>query len=77
MALEYKRLSDRILFAFELALEQKDLKIAEHLMDALEQSLNRTDASGKQFTERRDTAPEYEAAMSQYNELKEELGRVN
>jgi len=70
MALEYKRLSDRILFAFELALEQKDLKIAGYLMDALEESLNRTDANGQKFTERRDTAPEYEAAMEEYTDLK-------
>lgn len=70
MALEYKRLSDRILFAFELALEQKDLKISEHLMAALEQSLNRTGPNGQQYTERRDTAPEYAAAREEYEELK-------
>lgn len=72
MALEYKRLSDRILFAFELALEQKDLKIAGHLMQALEESLNRTAPNGQKYTERRDTAPEYEAAMEEYDALKAE-----
>lgn len=71
MALEYKRLSDRILFALELALEQKDLTIADHLKEALDQSLSRS-VGGRQFTERRDTAPEYEAAIAQYDELKAE-----
>jgi len=70
MALEYKRLSDRILFAFELAVEQGDLPIANHLMKALENSITRS-AGGVEFSERRDLAPEYRAAMSQYEELKE------
>lgn len=69
MALEYKRLSDRILFAFELAVEQEDMIIAEHLMKAMETAMTRA-AGGKSFTERREFAPEYEAAISQYEELK-------
>lgn len=69
MALEYKRLSDRILFAFELAIEQEDMTIADHLMKAMENAMTRA-AGGKEFTERREFAPEYEAAMSQYEELK-------
>lgn len=70
MALEYKRLSDRILFAFELAVEQEDMDIAEALMKALDKAITRS-AGGKEFTERRDLAPEYQAALSQYEELKE------
>jgi hypothetical protein len=73
MALEYKRLSDRILFAFELAVEQGDLDIANSLMNALEKAITRS-AGGKEFTERRDLAPEYQAAISQYEELKAEKG---
>jgi hypothetical protein len=69
MALEYKRLSDRILFALELAVEQGDVTIAEHLVSAMEQSITRA-AGGNDFTERRELAPEYEAVLSQYDELK-------
>lgn len=69
MALEYKRLSDRILFAFELAVEQEDLNIANHLMQAMETAITRT-AGGKDFTERRELAPEYQAAITQYEDLK-------
>jgi len=69
MALEYKRLSDRILFAFELAVDQGDLTIADHLMQAMETAMTRS-AGGKDFTERRELAPEYQAAISQYEDLK-------
>ena len=67
MALEYKRLSDRILFAFELP--KGDLKIAEYLMQAMETAMTRA-AGGKDFVERRELAPEYEAAIKQYEDLK-------
>lgn len=73
MALEYKRLSDRILFAFELSVEQEDLEISNALMVALDKAITRS-AGGKDFTERRDLAPEYQAALSQYEELKERKG---
>jgi hypothetical protein len=56
MALEYKRLSDRILFAFELAVEQGDVSIADHLMQAMETAMTRA-AGGKDFVERRELAP--------------------
>ena len=73
MALEYKRLSDRILFAFELAIEQQDIDIADALMKALDKAITRS-AGGKEFSERRDLAPEYQAALSQYEELKSNSG---
>jgi len=69
MALEYKRLSDRILFALELAVEQGDLEISDHLVSAMEQSITRA-TGGKGFTERRELAPEYDAVLSQYDDLK-------
>lgn len=69
MALEYKRLSDRILFALELAIEQDDFGIAENLVHAMEQAITRT-AGGKDFVERREISPEYEAILAQYEELK-------
>ena len=69
MSLEYKRLSDRILFALELAVEQGDLQIADNLVSAMEQSITRA-TGGKTFTERRELAPEYDAVLSQYDDLK-------
>ena len=69
MALEYKRLSDRILFALELAVEQGDLGISENLVAAMEQAITRA-TGGKDFVERRQLSPEYDAVLSQYDELK-------
>ncbi len=56
------RLSDRILYALELALEQEDLQLAETLARALEMSLTRHTGGGD-FVERRDYPPEIESAM--------------
>lgn len=47
------RLSDRILFALELALEQQDLETAEVLTRALEMSMTRKTGGGD-FVERRE-----------------------
>ena len=69
MSLEYKRLSDRILFALELAVEQGDLQIADNLVTAMEQSITRA-TGGKNFQERRELAPEYDAVLAQYDDLK-------
>ena len=71
MTIEYKRLSDRVLFALELAIEQGDLPIAETLMTALEKSVTRK-AGGAGFTERRDLSPEYQVALDQFDALKAE-----
>lgn len=70
MALEYKRLSDRILFALELAVEQGDIQIADDLVSAMEKSITRA-TGGSNFQERRELAPEYDAVLSQYDEMKE------
>lgn len=72
MAMEFKRLSDRILYALQLALEQKDLKIAEHLNDALETSLTRK-TGGRGFVERRDFTAEYDAAMQKLHDLRTKI----
>lgn len=69
MALEFKRLSDRILYALQLALEQKDLAVSEILNHALEESLTRK-AGGKGFVERRDFTAEYEIMHKRLNELR-------
>ena len=69
MALEFKRLSDRILYALQLAIEQKDLAVSEILNKALEESLTRK-AGGKGFVERREFTAEYELVMQKLNSLR-------
>ncbi len=63
------RLSDRILFALELALHQKDLALAEALNHALELSMTRNSGGGE-FIERRDYPREVEEALNQLRGLK-------
>lgn len=63
------RLSDRILSALELSLEQDDLHVSDLLKNALELSMTRNTGGGE-FIERRDYPPEIEAAMDKLLELK-------
>ena len=63
------RLSDRILYAVELALEQHDLELSEALNKALELSMTRNTGGGE-FIERRDYPKEIEIAIAQLRELK-------
>ncbi|MGH1455862.1 MAG: hypothetical protein ACRBDI_03685 [Alphaproteobacteria bacterium] len=72
---EIIRLSDRILSALELALEQDDLKISEILTRALEQAMTRNTGGGE-FIERRDYPPEIESAMSKLYALRDNQGAV-
>lgn len=65
------RLSDRILSALELALEQKDLKIAETLTLAMELAITRNSGGGE-FVERRDYPPEVERAMEKLRTLRKQ-----
>ncbi|HOO82305.1 MAG TPA: hypothetical protein PK513_07380 [Alphaproteobacteria bacterium] len=65
------RLSDRILSALELALEQNDLKISELLTRALEQAMTRNTGGGE-FIERRDYPPEIERAMDKLCSLRDQ-----
>jgi hypothetical protein len=69
------RLSDRILSALELALEQEDLKIAELLTRALELSMTRNTGGGE-FIERRDYPPEIERAMDRLYDLRDKQDAV-
>ncbi|MCC6597597.1 MAG: hypothetical protein IT559_02270 [Alphaproteobacteria bacterium] len=64
------RLSDRILSALELALKQKDVKIAELLSRAMEQAMTRNTGGGE-FIERRDYPPEIERAMDELFALRD------
>lgn len=63
------RLSDRILFALELALEQQDLELSEALNKALEMAMTRNTGGGE-FVERRDYPKEIETALVQLRGLK-------
>ena len=72
---DFIRLSDRILSALELALEQDDLKIAELLTRAMEQSMTRNTGGGE-FIERRDYPPEIEKAMDKLYELRDQSDAV-
>lgn len=69
-SIERLRLSDRILTALELALEQKDLQIAELLNSALELSMTRN-AGGGEFIERRDYPLDVEKAIDELRGLQD------
>lgn len=69
------RLSDRILSALELALEQEDLKISELLTRSLEMAMTRNTGGGE-FIERRDYPPELEKAMDMLNDLRDKQDAV-
>lgn len=69
------RLSDRILSALELALEQNDLKISELLVRALEMSMTRNTGGGE-FVERRDYPPEIEKAMDKLYDLRDQQDAI-
>lgn len=62
------RLSDRILSALNLSLEQEDVKIAQLLTNALELAMTRNSGGGE-FVERRDYPPEIESAMERLGDL--------
>lgn len=63
------RLSDRILFALQLALEQEDAPIARTLTTALEMSMTRSTGGGD-FIERRDYSKDIEDAMERLGKMK-------
>lgn len=72
-ALREVRLSDRILYALELALEQEDVQVADMLTRALEMSMTRNTGGGE-FVERRDYPAEIEEAMRKLHALKARKG---
>jgi hypothetical protein len=63
------RLSDRILYALEMALEQQDLELAECLNNALALSMTRN-AGGGEFFERRDYPKQIEETLDNLRKLK-------
>lgn len=68
------RLSDRILFALELALEQSDLETAEILTRALEMSVTRNSGGGE-FVERREYPKAVDDILQKLRILKATRGR--
>lgn len=66
---KYNRLSDRILDALKLALDQSDRRIAELLTEALEISMTRQ-TKAPDFVERRDYPEELETCMEILNEMR-------
>lgn len=65
------RLSDRVLYAMELALKQEDLEIAEILNKAMDLSMTRNTGGGE-FVERRDYSREIERALEDLRALKKQ-----
>lgn len=65
----FVRLSDRILFALEKALDQNDVTISEMLVRALDMSMTRNTGGGE-FIERRDYPPEIEQAFERLRQLR-------
>ncbi len=63
------RLSDRIVEALKLALDQEDIDVADCLTKALELSITRK-AGGGEFVERRDYPAEIEHALAKLKELR-------
>ena len=64
-----QRLSDRVLSALELAIEQEDTDIADKLVEILEFAMTRK-AGGVSFKERRDYPPEIESALDKLADIK-------
>lgn len=67
----YFRLSDRILFALELAVAQGDVAVADELVKALELSMTRK-TGGDEFEERREYPPEVEEVLANLEKLRTE-----
>lgn len=63
------RLSDRILYALELALKQEDLELSEALNKSLEMAMTRNTGGGE-FVERRDYPRDIEIALEKLRSLK-------
>ncbi len=66
---QYQRLSDLVTQAMRLALDQKDVAIADILSRALEMSLTRN-AGGRDFLERREMSDEVNKALDDLIALK-------
>lgn len=68
MELSERRLGDRIIFALELAVEQHELSVAEHLRRALEEAMTRFGGPG--MTEKRDLPERMIVVLERLDELR-------
>lgn len=73
-SIEKLRLCDRILTAFQLAVEQEDLETAEALNSAMELSMTRKTGGGE-FIERRDYPIDVEKAIEGLRVLRKKAGK--
>ena len=64
-----QRLSDRIMHALELSIEQKDIEISELLVKAIDMAMTRC-AGGGEFVERRHYSEEFEKYLEELEWLK-------
>lgn len=71
MSDKFSRLSDHILSAIQIAIEQKDVEIAESLIKSLELSLTRN-AGGGEFVERRNYPEQLKNVTSELEKIKAE-----
>lgn len=65
----YRRLSDKVIEALELAIQQEDVQISGYLANALELALTRN-AGGNDFVERREISEEVVSLLEKYENLK-------
>lgn len=68
MGTDERRLADRILSALELALDQEELEVAEHLGRAVEETLTRFGGPGA--VDRRESPEDILAAMDRLDQLR-------
>lgn len=68
-----QRLSDRILYALNLAIEQEDVKTADALAKALELAMTRNSGGGD-FVERREYPKYIEDSMNRLHTLRKQYG---
>jgi hypothetical protein len=68
-----QRLSDRILYALLLAIEQEDVKTADALARALDLAMTRNSGGGE-FVERREYPKYIEDALGRLQSLKKQYG---
>lgn len=71
--LNKQRLSDRILYALNLAIEQEDVKCSNALATALDLAMTRN-AGGGDFVERRDYPAYIEQTLKRLENLRKQYG---
>lgn len=70
---DHHRLSDEILKALEVSLNQEDVQVSEQLVNALELAMTRN-TGGQEYVERRTFPEQVDTALSRFHELKQRKG---